>query len=277
MLDLQVVADMRYWIMERENIRVQKERGDSKPWTSDPILQGFKFCNVRREDDKVTRWFDTNWRHEKYWDEPNFIAAIMLGRTINWPDTLEELGFPFEFDDRHAAVALEIMDGIQARGEKVYTGAYMITAGPTGVRKNLFVLSNAMTYFQHPPQLDPSSIQKSWETIMQNNYPCVGPFIAGQIIADLKQTDLLEDAKDWWDWAAVGPGSTRGLHRLYGRNLKDRLNQDQALVEMREVREALDLPFELCLQDVQNCLCETDKYLRVKWGQGKPRSTYAGT
>jgi hypothetical protein len=259
--------------MEREEIRKKKEAGAPKPWTRDPILQSYRFCNVRREDDKVTRWFAENWRHKQYWNEPNFIAAIMLGRTINWPETLAELGFPFEWD---RDLFLSIMDQRQGRGEKMYTGAYMITAGPTGVRKNLFVLSNAMTYFQRPPQMYPT-LQASWEGIMEANYPCVGPFIAGQIIADLKQTSHLSPATDWWDWAAVGPGSTRGLHRLYGRNLKDRLSQEQALEEMREVRDALDLPFRLCLQDVQNCLCETDKYLRVKWGQGKPRSTYPGT
>jgi alpha-glutamyl/putrescinyl thymine pyrophosphorylase clade 1 len=270
-LDMQVLADMRYWILERESVRQLKEGGAPKPWTQDKILQSYRFCNVRREDDKVTRWFAANWRQPKFWSARNFVPAIMLGRTINWPETLEEIGFPHAWD---SAAILAALDKRQQRGDKVYTGAYMITAGPTGVRKNAFVIGNADTYFFSPPILDPRSLERSWKAVM--NYPCVGPFIAAQIIADLKQTSHLREAKDWWDWAGLGPGSTRGLHRLYGRNLTASLPQDVGLGEMREVREALDLPFKLCLQDIQNCLCEFDKWSRVKNGQGKPRSGYPG-
>jgi hypothetical protein len=262
---------LKYWIQEREKIRALKEAHVRKPWTKDRILQSFKFCNVHREHDRVTRWFAENWRAEKYWDEPNFIPAIMLGRTINWPDTLEVIGFPHVWQP---ATIIEKMNAIQASGKKVYTGAYMITAGPTGVKKNDWVIGNANSYFINPPMLDPNSIRTSWESIIHARYPCVGPFIAGQIIADLKQTKFLRDAHDWKSWAALGPGSARGLNRLFGRPLTYSLSQTQGLVEMREVQRLLET--DLCLQDVQNCLCEFDKYMRVKLEQGKPRAGYAG-
>ena len=36
-----------YWQTERESIRVKKEEYKSPPpWTDDPILQEFKFCQV---------------------------------------------------------------------------------------------------------------------------------------------------------------------------------------------------------------------------------------
>ena len=272
MLNKDLLADMKYWMSERNNIRVLKEGGAPKPWTKDIILRSFKFCNVRREDDKVTRWFASHWRNEQYWSERNFVPAIILGRTINWPETLAEIGFPFTWD---SAKMLDILDKRQARGDKVYTGAYMITAGPTGVRKNVFVLKNAESYFFSPPKLDPDSLKNSWKEL--TTYPCVGPFIAGQIIADLKQTSHLRDAKDWWDWAPLGPGSTRGLNRLYERKLEATTNQDQGLAEMRELASHIkEWGWKLCLHDVQNCLCEFDKYERVKFGQGKPRSSYPG-
>jgi hypothetical protein len=265
-----VLQALSYWIREREEIREAKAF-KPKPWTNDPILQNYKFCNVHREDDHVTKWFALNWRHPKYWDEPNFIAAIMLGRTINWPDTLSAIGFPVEWKPWEIKA---VMDKMMSRGQKVYTGAYMITAGPTGVSKNDWVLGNAKSYFENPPKLDPNSIQKSWETIIGNKYPCVGPFIAGQIIADLKHTRHLRSADDWWNWAAVGPGSMRGLNRIHGRPITFKVRQEAGLAELIAVRKALDL--NLCLQDVQNCLCELDKYLRVKNGEGLPRSGYNG-
>lgn len=273
MLQLKMTDLMQYWIKEREAIRLKKDGNNPKPWSKDPIFQTYKFCNVRREDDRVTKWMAENWRSPKYWNELNFVPAMIFARTINWPDTLTKLEFPHKWEpDR----VIKIMDEIQAKGGKVYTGAYMITAGPTGVRKNEWVVGNAKSYFVRPPLLDPKSIQRSWEGIIRNGYPCVGPFIAGQVIADLKQTTHLMDAEDWWTWAALGPGSTRGLNRLHGRRVNMSLTQEQGLKEMQEVRKVLQLEW-LCLQDVQNCLCEFDKYVRVMAGEGKPRAGYAGT
>ena len=263
---------LQYWVREREEVRILKDSHVRKPWTDDPILQSYKFCNVRREDDRVTKWMRVNWRHERYWDHPNFVPAMIFARTINWPMTLAELDFPHTWDpDRYLAV----MDEIQAAGKKVYTGAYMITAGPTGIRKNAWVIGNAESYFKNPPMLPEASIQKSWESIICHRYPCVGPFIAGQVIADLKHTNILAGADDWMTWAAVGPGSARGLNRIHGRELAFNVGQEQGLKEMRNVRVSAKLE-HLCLQDVQNTLCEYDKYMRVKLGQGKPRSGYPG-
>jgi len=272
MLNPKLLEEMRYWMEERQKIHDRKEANLPKPWSKDPIFQTYKFCNVKREDDKVTKWFAANWRNKEHWDHPNFIPSIMFGRTINWPDTLEFIGFPYDWSlDAYC----KKLDAYQARGNKVYTAAYMVTAGPPGVRKNLWVSTNADTYFKNPPKIDPKSIQKSWEIIIAGKYPCVGPFIAGQIIADLKQTSVLSNANDWQDWAALGPGSARGLNRLHGRPLSDLIPQTKGLKEMMEVKKELGR-IDLCLQDVQNCLCEFDKYERVKLGQGKPRSSYAG-
>jgi len=89
-----VLANLKYWMDERDKIRDRKSSGASKPWTEDKVLQAFRFCNVRREDDTVTRWLAQNWRHASYWDQHNFVPAMIFARIINWPPTLEEIGFP---------------------------------------------------------------------------------------------------------------------------------------------------------------------------------------
>ena len=109
---------LKYWIKEREQIRLKKDDHMRKPWTTDPILQRFKFCNVHREHDRVTQWFAANWRAEKYWYHPNFVPAIMLGRTINWPNTLEVIGFPHQWEPETIVAK---MDEIQESGKKVYS------------------------------------------------------------------------------------------------------------------------------------------------------------
>ena len=106
-----------------------------------------------------------------------------------------------------------------------------------------------------------------------------GPFMAGQIVADLRHTRYLSDAPDVGRWAPLGPGSTKGLNRLAGRPLKQLISQQQGLDEMLQLQDIVNANTASCvppieLHDIQNCLCETDKYLRVKNGEGKPRSLY---
>lgn len=263
------IEQLHYWIRERERIREQKEAGKPRPWTSDPVLQQFKFCNVRREDDRVTRWFAENWRSGTYWMEPNFVPAIIMGRVINWPDTLAEIGFPFEWDKE---LVYQTLERRKARGDKVYTGAYMVSQYGSKSPKNILVTDNADRYFTKPPKVR-ESLKDTFEELTQ--YEGVGSFMAGQVLADLKQTSLLRAAPDWWTWACLGPGSSRGLNRIYDRNLNFQPSQEQGLEEMREVAATIEW-MEICLQDLQNCLCEFDKYMRTKLGQGVPRSRYDG-
>ena len=56
-----------YWVKERLQIYYSKESNEPKPWTKDTILQQYKFCNVHREHDTVTKWIKYNWR-DKYPD-----------------------------------------------------------------------------------------------------------------------------------------------------------------------------------------------------------------
>ena len=77
-------------------------------------------------------------------------------------------------------------------------------------------------------------------------------------------------------WAAAGPGTLRGLNRIHGRPVDCALSQEQALREMRAIYEIVESETGVAMDfsDVPNILCETDKYLRVKNGEGKPRALY---
>jgi alpha-glutamyl/putrescinyl thymine pyrophosphorylase clade 1 len=106
----------------------------------------------------------------------------------------------------------------------------------------------------------------------------MGPFMAGQVIADLKETPVLKRAKDWSDWCAPGPGSMRGLNRIRGNPLDKKWKDAafiNALVELRrDMARLAPIAADLCLQDLQNCLCEFDKMERTLHGEGTPRARY---
>jgi len=109
------------WITERHAIYEAKNAGYPKPWTEDPILRAYRFCNVYRELDKVTQWIAEHWRDNHY-DSPEVWFAMTVARLVNWPDTLEELGYPVPFDPMHF---IEVLERRKQAKEKVFTGVYI--------------------------------------------------------------------------------------------------------------------------------------------------------
>src|SRR5437868_3600415 len=85
-------APLITWVEERERIRVRKESGAPPPWTDDAILATYRFCNVRRENDRVTVWVRENIR-ERFAEHPYLWLMLCIARQINWPDTLADLIF----------------------------------------------------------------------------------------------------------------------------------------------------------------------------------------
>ena len=289
------IDTLLYWIREREAIRRRKERGAPWPWTKDKILQEWRFTNVRREDDAVTQWIAWNIR-QRYKGHEFLYLMLCIARMINWPDTLAELitkgAWPtgLNFDPERMT---EVLSERQARGEKVFTGAYKIPAisdrkvegfGWPKVRQvaEVFIgtlwdqeLHNAFAdcgwVYRHPkPTL------QAWWTWLTHR-PGWGPFLAYQAAVDMRFTPLLDHAPDRDGWAAAGPGTIRGLNRLHGRKVSVALSQHQALTEMRRVASLLrkELPeIAFDFSDVPNVLCEYDKYVRVRNGEGTPRTRY---
>lgn len=272
-------ATLWSWARERELIRMKKEvLGANPPWTEDPILREYRFCQVRREDDRVTRWIRSFIR-EPYADHPYLWLMLCIARAINWPDTLEELIVDGFWPDNERFDPTALGYALQERadhGEKVFTGAYVITAPQKkGALKTHFVagrtigqLWNDRAFFEPFP----ASLQKAHERLTR--FDGWGPFMAYQVVIDLRYTRYLEGAPDRETWAAAGPGTVRGLNRIYGRKLDAPLSQGQALAQLRETWRAKPVDVEMDFNDVTGLYCEVDKYLRVKNGEGAPRARY---
>jgi alpha-glutamyl/putrescinyl thymine pyrophosphorylase clade 1 len=269
---------LAFWLSERSLIQQKREAGEPKPWTDDPILLKFKFCNVRREDDRVTKWIRDNWREQNS-DDPFIWNAMSIARLINWPGTLQDIGYP-ERGVRQwlgKEQAKRAMHFRQEMGEQVFTGAYMITNGGRKGSKIDFICNTlAENRLINDPPVKGDTLSQAYNKLRAA--PGLGSFLAAQVVADCKYTELLKDAEDWYDWAAPGPGSVRGLKRLVFQKVT---YQEEFVIQLKYLRKWVrpllkDHVPDLCLQDIQNCLCEFDKFERTLWGEGRPRSTYPG-
>ena len=261
-------TDFNNYMIERHNIYERRAEGQAYPWTDDPILKEYSFCNVYRELDRVTIWIRENWR-EPYADHPNLPFAMAMARQINWPDTLEEIGFPEEWKPQHVK---NIMQDRMARKEKVYTGAYMLTGtlGGTKVEQTVDkILTPLYVNFPH----EYSSLENCWKSFLP--YAGFSDFMSYEVVTDLRHTKWLCKAPDIMVWANPGPGAMRGLNRIFGRPLDSKQKKPLFIQEMRDLLALLNnKPLPLEMRDIEHCLCEFDKYERVRLGQGKPRAKY---
>lgn len=273
-----------YFVWEREAIRLARENGHAAPWTSDPVLAEYKFCNVRRRDDRVSQWMLSRIIRP-YAQRPGLWFTLLVARLINWPPTLEKLltakVLPCEPEDFKAAEFVRVIEACKGEQAKVYSSAYMVY--PTGARRNKSeslaerVLPAAA---ERAPQVRAALAVPSLEsfvTALAGGYG-VNTFMAGQVGADLSYAlGQLGRASDLYTFAPIGPGSSRGLNYLHGRPLGASWMQadfNRALIDVRSaiVRELHII--DLTLHDVQNCLCEYSKYARAMLGGGAVRNLY---
>ena len=264
------------YINERHAIYLKRRIGVDFPWTDDEILQTYSFCNVYRELDKVTVWIRENWK-EPYADHPNLPFAMAVARQINWPDTLQEIGFPEHWNPERVKA---IMQGRMDRKEKVYTGAYMLTGTLGGTKVEQTIDKILTPLYEAPPEILPYSLEETWKKYLP--YPGFSGFMAYEVVTDLRYTKYLEDADDIMTWANAGPGAKRGLNRIHGRPLEQTIKPNQLNAEMAGL---LDLASEygavylptLEMREIEHCLCEYDKYERVRLGEGRPRAKFKYT
>jgi hypothetical protein len=261
-----------YWMQEREAIRVKKEMGLPKPWSSDPVFQRTYFTNVHREDDKVTKFIRK--MYSPYVSHPLFVHNIILSRFLNWPDTLEDMGYQSEFNPQ---LVKDVLNDRKFCEYKVWGNAYVVTTHGIPMDKIDYLCDRVMpsidnNLYAHGTYWTDCSMAAAY----LQNIEGISTFMAGQVVADLKNTPghPLQTAVDWWTFALPGPGSRRGMDWLYGEPVPERtwlacLHETQAAV--------IEAGWDICAQDLQSCLCEFDKMMRVKNGTGRSKRIYDGT
>lgn len=260
---MKYLDDLMFWVGERERMRFRRAEGHPPPWTTDPILHHYRFCNVDRCYDRVTQWIHNNWLKPNN-GAPSLPFAMAVARMVNLPETLADLGYPYIWDNPRF---IEVLARRKLAGKKVWTSAYMITGGySAGGESKEVIIARVLTTLYNRLLMTPV---KQGDTLDDASFklrvPGIGTFLSAQIIADLKYNHVLEEAKDWDWWCAPGPGSTLGLNFLYERPELTALNEAQFIREVNEVKTLLrHAGVHLDAQNVQNCLCEFSKYVRAK-------------
>jgi len=267
----------------REQLRLTKEAGSAWPWSDNPILNTYKFTNVKREHDRTTRWMRQNWTNPNaHRPAGEIIFNCGLFRYFGTTEFASAVGWQQMWNEGRC---IEIAESRAARGLRVFTGAYIIpTLGYRGPKASA-VCRHILTplWLRKEELAIIASDARSWEAVATElrTLPGFGGtgFMAKEVLQDVIHTPVLEKAGDINTWCPAGPGARRGLNRIYNRPISATVDEKSLLVEMMVLLKvsASKLPAfmpGLELHDIQFQLCEFDKYERVRLGQGKPKSRY---
>ncbi|CAB4189835.1 hypothetical protein UFOVP1196_15 [uncultured Caudovirales phage] len=273
-----------YWIAERHAIYLRRQAGLPKPWTSDPILRDYKFTNPFRENDRGTVWLRENFLEPHKHDDLGLLAFnICWYRMFNWTGTGAYLGWQTGWDEQDIITRLGHRLTL---GEQVFTGAHIVRSAfgqpkidsivrVCGDLYHMCVAAGALVTCCR----EEKSLETVFKGLMQVQY--VGPFMAYEMVTDMRHTELLGDASDIMTWANPGPGAMRGLQRLQMPPTVDSMRlllangEEKLWAQIPEPFLSAEYPL-LEMRDIEHSLCEFDKWCRVKFGEGKPRGRYNG-
>lgn len=266
-----------HYINERHLIYERRSSGLSKPWTDDPILMDWKFCNVFRHLDKTSTWMIEHVILPHLDVSPgNLLFNIFLFRAFNLIETYQLINWQHYWNESRAK---ELLASRASQGQKLFSSAYMIR-GYEGKPKWESVLETLSKIYEHKSLLaeyimENNSLQDTVEIIVDNKYWGWGPFTSYQVALDLTYTPILEEAEDINTWCHFGPGAVKGLQTLFpGIISKNYLRHAIWLLEESPKHLGAHVP-ALTLQDIEFSLCELQKYLRIQAG-GRMKEKFSG-
>lgn len=267
-----------YFIQERMKIFWNKCE-HKQHLTDDPILQDYKFTNVYRVCDRVSQYLIKeviNKGYGKYRPE-DMLLRILVFKVFNKIETWEYLSQLTNITIDSFNVE-HISNELTKRQKEypIFSNAYMMAGSHArykgistkhqvwlqmiedefvknkGFRKILHIKSMADVYNQ------------------LRDCPLIGDFLAYQYTIDFNYSPYLNFDED--SFVKAGVGAVRGIRKCFkshGDCYEDAIiythDHFEELQERYGYTQFRPLPGRnLKLIDLQNCFCETDKYLRAK-------------
>lgn len=267
---------------ERQCILQARRAGVAPPWTTDPAFGRFSFCNVRREDDRTTCWFRKHLRDPLAERPAAVYNATVAFRWFNRIETGELL---LDLLLKNRWPVDEVLRRLSRIKPPHVTGAYIIQS-QRGVPKYEGVTRLIDTFRRTGPRVDHIKGMPSLSAMhysLHSRAERIGPFMAYEIVSDLRWTSVARHASDINRWCHIGPGATRGLGRIVAGNPSlFSQKRDQALMLdlcralLGRSRDPKFWPWAASIYDdyggpnwnwemreVEHWLCEFDKHERA--------------
>lgn len=270
-----------YFVQERMNIFWRKCINSTVDHlTDDSILKKYKFTNVYRACDRVSQYLI---RHIIYEDIEDYtpedtIFRILLFKIFNKIDTWQYLESHFgdirlsEFDIKEVCRLLSL----RKESIAIFNNAYMMTGSDAKYDylkyKHEKWLTMLIGEFVEGGVLEEVLHADSLNDIFNKLEKCtfIGPFLAYQYAIDFNYSPYVNFDEN--SFVKAGIGAIRGIKKCFVQHGN---SYEDAIMYVNDHFDDLQQQFgytsfrplpgrKLHLIDLQNCFCETDKYLRAK-------------
>ena len=267
-----------YFIQERMNIFWGKYNHQDH-LTDDPILQEYKFTNVYRASDRVSQYLIKNviYRDLDRYAPEDVLLRILVFKVFNRIETWEYLNK--YLDVRVNTYNVERLSKLLTKRQKdypIFSNAYMMAGSHV---RYADIKTKHQVWLQ---MIEDEFIQgRGFEKVLEaksmsevysqlRDYPLIGDFLAYQYTIDFNYSPYLNFDED--SFVKAGVGAVRGIKKCFlsfGNNFEDAIyyinDHFEELQERYGYTAFRPLPGRKPkLIDLQNCFCETDKYLRAK-------------
>lgn len=270
-----------YFIQERMNIFWNKYNSLPAPYSQDKILRDYKFTNVYRVSDRVSQYLikEIIYNEDEEFNEEDILFRILFFKIFNKIETWEFIENKIG-TIRTANFDLARINQLLAERRTlipIFSNAYMMT----GTHSKYNHLD-----FKHEKWLQMIKDEMIGSKIIRNilkakslsevytllrNCSFLGDFLAYQYAIDFNYSPVINFNED--SFVKAGIGAIRGIKKCF-EPLGDNTFED-AIKYTAEHFEKYQKQFgytefknlfgrSLTLIDIQNCFCETDKYLRAK-------------
>lgn len=291
-----------YWIIQRYNIHILKDiKKEPFPWTKDEILKTYSFTNVRRIQDKVTKFVLSQICLNGNLTLKEKIINLLLFRIYNNPSSYELLNLPIKqniIQTQNFYEFLEYHTKYLPQDVILYRPAYMCNGTVKAYdqfSKN--IPSKLRPFYMVWKAHKQNVVQNIEKNINQDKRKQVfnlilginglGEFLAYQIYVDLTycpQTKLTEN-----DFVYLGQGALQGVNLVCPKIPRTKrymfiyftaqnLNIWLKKYYNTDLQEIMyDLPENmryLSLSNIQNCLCEFSKYYKFKYSDKPFKKRY---
>lgn len=269
-----------YWkfAFERQNIFYKRISVGEDLYTTDFVLQTYKFTNVYRACDRVSQFLIRNVIYDDVRDRSpsDILFRIMLFKLFNKIETwllLENEFGDLSLDNFEIDTFKRFLDEKMNSGTVLYSNAYMMASGckefkVTRKHHSHLLLLDLMSKNRLADQIiSCKKMHDAYSLLL--DYPLIGRFLAYQYITDINYSPLTDFSES--EFTVPGPGARDGIRKCFSS--LGGLSETEIIKMMTDRQEyefdRLGLRFrrigERPLQyiDIQNIFCEVDKYCRV--------------
>lgn len=268
-----------YWRFAalRQDVFFNRLKGCPWPWTSEPVLQKYRFTNVYRASDRVSQYLIKNviYNNSLPSTPREVFFRVMLFKLFNKIETWELLTSkigPITFEGYNFKSCEKILTAAMTAGKRIYSAAYIMPSTKFGYQRkhsnHLRLIESMIRQETYKRMANARTMQQAFEIL--KSFPSLGDFLAYQFLIDINYSTITNFSES--EFVVPGPGAKGGISKCFANTagLSEReiikMMSDRQEIEF----ERLGLSFKtlwgrrLQLIDCQNVFCEVDKYARVK-------------